>query len=318
MRCSTSVLVIGVGELGEFMRGTIRALATILLLVAPLQAFAQGKPVIAIYQMDDLARSGQAATLSTMIETAIAGTSKFRVIERERLNKLVGEQARAKAGLTTSNTPGKMGGFEGADFLIYGTITTLSVVQKADFASNLMGSMLGSNSNPQCTNTFATLGMDIKITDARSGEVRYVNRLNEVQKSSAMCGGSVAPVDSAALMRAAADKVATGLVMAIYPIQIAAVQADGVIVLNYGEGAVQPGAVLAVFAKGEVIRDPATGEVLANNEIKLGYIRVSDVVGRVSRADPLTAFSTPPPVGSIVRSVSPQEAAAAVKPAKRR
>lgn len=300
------------------MKWALRAFVAVALLATPLSALAQGKPVIAIYQMDDLARSGQAATFSTMIETAIAGTSKFRVIERERLGKLVGEQARAKSGLVTTNTPGKVGGFEGADFLIYGTITTLSVVNKADVAGNLFNSMLGNNTNAQCNNTFATLGIDIKITDARTGEVRYVNRLNEIQKSSAGCGGAMAAVDSAALMRAAADKVATGLVTAIYPVQIAAVQADGVIVLNYGEGAILPGAVMAIFSKGEVIRDPATGEILANNETKLGYLRVTDVLGRVSKAAPISAFETPPPVGAIVRAVSPAEAQAALKPPKRR
>ena len=43
--------------------------------------------------MDDVARSGQADQFSRMLETAITATSKFRVIERERLGELVGEQA---------------------------------------------------------------------------------------------------------------------------------------------------------------------------------------------------------------------------------
>lgn len=279
------------------------AVSILSVFVIPSAALAQkGKPIVAIYQMDDVARSGQADTFSRMIETAIASTSKFRVIERERLGKLVGEQARAKAGLVTSNTPGKIGGFEGADFLIYGSITTVSVTRKSDIGANLMSGLLagGNNNQARCNNAVATVSVDIKITDANTGEIKYVTRIDETQKSAASCGPD-AQVDSAVLLRSAAEKVATGLVTTIYPIQIASVQGDGVIVLNYGEGAVQPGAVMGVYTKGEAIVDPATGEVIGNNETRIGFIRVTDVAGRISKALPATEFPYAPAVGSIVR-----------------
>jgi curli biogenesis system outer membrane secretion channel CsgG len=79
--------------------------------------------------VEDLANTGQAATFSTMIETAIASTNHFRVVERERLGRLLGEQGRARAGIVTSrNVPhARVGGFEGVDYLIYGTITSIQV-----------------------------------------------------------------------------------------------------------------------------------------------------------------------------------------------
>lgn len=285
------------------------AVFSAILVSAP--AFAQkGKPIVAIYQMDDVARSGQADTFSRMIETAIVATSKFRVMERERLGKLVGEQARAKAGLVTSNTPGKIGGFEGADYLIYGSITTVSVTRKADIGANLVSGLFSGNaSQPRCSNAVATVSVDIKITDANSGEVKYVTRIDETQKSAASCGPD-AQVDSAILLRSAAEKVATGLVTTIYPIQIASVQADGVIVLNYGEGAVQPGAVMGVYTKGEAIVDPATGEVIGNNESRIGFIRVTDVTGRISKALAASDFAYAPTVGSIVRPATTADLAA--------
>ncbi|WP_293901128.1 CsgG/HfaB family protein [Phenylobacterium sp.] len=303
------------------MRGLIGGVfASLLLLMAPTQGLAQGKPVIAIYQMDDLAHSGQAAVLSAMIETAIANTSKFRVIEREHLGKLVGEQARAKSGLVTTNTPGKIGGFEGADFLIYGTITTIQALNRADVGSNLVAGIMSGNNRatPNCNNTYATIGLDIKITDARSGEVKYVTRINETQRSATACGGGAGAIDTGSLMRAAADKVASGLVTTIYPIQIAAIQPDGVIVLNYGEGAVQEGAVMGIYSKGAVIRDPATGEVLANDEVQLGFLRIIGVTGRVSRAVPITMLSARPDIGAIVRPATPADLQALAHAPKRK
>ncbi|HTK34938.1 MAG TPA: CsgG/HfaB family protein [Caulobacteraceae bacterium] len=276
------------------------------------------KPVVAVYKIEDLTNSGSSQTFSTMIETAVESTSKFRVIEREHLATLVGEQARAKAGLVTSNTPGKVGGFEGADYLIYGTITTLSVTGKADFGSSLLAGMLAGQNRqaPTCGNLYATLGVDIKITDASTGEVRYVTRINETQKSATTCGGQ-AQIDKAVLMRSAADKVATALVTTIYPIQIAAVQGDGVLVLNYGEGAVQPGAIFGVYAKGDVIRDPASGEVIASNETKLGFIKVTEVTGRVSRAATISQFAAAPQIGAIVRPASAEDVQALSKQQRR-
>ncbi|HYF23033.1 MAG TPA: CsgG/HfaB family protein [Caulobacteraceae bacterium] len=303
------------------MRAFLYGLAVAFAWIAPGHAVAQsGKPIIAIYQMEDVAQSGQAGPLSAMIETAIASTSKFRVIERERLGRLVGEQARAKSGLVTSNTPGKIGGFEGADFLIYGTITTVSLHSKADFGSNLASALLSSSNSPppNCNNTFATLGLDIKITDARSGEIRYVAQINETQKAATQCGGRQGDIDTSALLRAAAEKVAAGLVTAIYPVQVAAVQEDGTLTLNYGEGTLKPDQIMTVFSKGKVIRDPATGEVLANEEVHLGYIKVASVTGRVSRALPMSVFAQPPPVGSIVRPATPAEVQALLKPKKRK
>ncbi|HYD36956.1 MAG TPA: CsgG/HfaB family protein [Allosphingosinicella sp.] len=275
------------------------------LLPAPLSAQPRGKPIVAIYQMDDVAGSGQAPAFSTMIETAIASTSKFRVIERERLNTLVGEQARAKSGLVRTNRPGKMGGFEGADYLIYGSITSVSMANKTNFGASLLGGVLSgsNNSNVTCNNSYVTLGVDIKITDANSGEVKYVTRINETKKSAAVCNGN-AQVDTGALLRSAAEKIATALVTTIYPIQIAAVQGDGTIVLNYGEGTVQPGQVYGIYAKGSAIIDPATGEMIGNDEQKLGFIRITDVTGRISRAVAHVPFTTPPAVGAIARPAS--------------
>ncbi len=303
---------------GKMHKMIIAAFAAWGLFSSPLLA-QQGKPIVAIYQMDDVARSGQADVFSRMLETAITSTSKFRVIERERLGKLVGEQGRAKAGLVTTRTPGKIGGFEGADFLIYGSITTVSVSRKADIGATMLGGLFsGSNgSNVSCNNSVATVSIDIKITDADSGEVKYVTRLNETQKSAAACNEN-AGVDTAVLFRAAADKVAAGLVTAIYPIQIAAVQADGTMVLNYGQGTVQPGATMSVFTKGAVIRDPATGDVIANDETLLGLIQITDVMARFSKAQPASPFSTPAAVGAIVRLSTPSDLQAFKKPKGKR
>lgn len=293
-------------------------LASALLFGTAAQAQTQ-KPVVAVIKIDDLTGGNRSDSLSSMIESSIAATGKFRLIERQQLGKLVGEQARARGGMVTTNSPRRVGGFEGIDYLVYGSITSLSAKAEANIGSSLLNSMLsGSNGSRQtCQNMIATLALDVKITDADTGEIKYVARINEKQKSAASCGGD-AQIDSTQLLRSAADRVAMGLLTSINPIQIAAVQADGMVVLNYGEGTVQPGSVYAVFAKGESIRDPSTGEVIGNDETLLGLIQVSAVTGRISKAQMLGAFAYKPAAGSIVRPVSEAEAKAALRPARRK
>src|ERR1700761_8573099 len=121
-------------------------------LIVPVAAHAQSavkKPVVSIDDISDLARTGQSQVLREMIETAVVNTGKFRIMERSAQGTaiLLDEQNRAKAGLVTSNTPGKIGGFEGVDFKVYGTITTGGVSNNRDVgASSAMqigGRMLG-------------------------------------------------------------------------------------------------------------------------------------------------------------------------------
>src|ERR1700722_7614916 len=89
-------------------------------LVFPFTAMAQApapvpKPVVSINDIQDLANTGQGAVLRQMIETTIVNTGKFPIMERgdQGMGVLTKEQQLAKSGMVTSNTPGKVGGFEG-------------------------------------------------------------------------------------------------------------------------------------------------------------------------------------------------------------
>lgn len=268
-------------------------------------ALAQERPSVAIFQMDDLAQTGAAATFSTMIETAVASTGRFRVIERERLGRLLDEQRRARSGVVTSRNRGRIGGFEGVDYLIYGSITSLSVSARADIGASIVANLL-SRETQTCGNTIATLAIDIRITDADSGEIRNVTRINESQRSAAVCNAA-GQIDSTVLMRAASERIAGALVTAIYPIQIAAVQPDGTLILNYGDGTLQAGNIMAVYSRGQPIRDPTTGQIIGNDETKLGLIRVNEVTGRMSRATAVSPFTVPPTIGAIVRPASEED-----------
>lgn len=257
-------------------------------------AFAQapGQPIVAVAQIDDNAGSGQSKTLTQMMLTAIAATQKFRVMERGQLDVMVQEQQRAKSGLVKSRNGGQVGGFEGADFLIYGTITTLSATKKSDFGATLGMSLLsGDKQQPNnCYGGEVTLSLDIRITDGSSGQIRYVKRIDEKKKAGTICGDGVPQVNATELFRSAADKVATGLVTTVYPIKVANAQSDGTLMLNYGEGTVKVGDFVTIFRAGEAVIDPDTGKSLGSSEQRIGIAQITDVQSSFSKAKSVAGF----------------------------
>lgn len=280
--------------------------------VAPAAAQSR-QPVVAVVKMDDLANSGQSAALSTMILSAIAQTQKFKVIEREQMGTLVKEQALGRSGMTTSRNRGKIGGFEGADYLIYGSITALSARKKTDFGTTMLLGGLTKDKNgaggQTCYSGEVSLSLDIKITDRETGQIRYVKRLDEIQKSGTICGTGVPESNAVVLFRSAADKVATGLVTTVFPIKVADVSADGTITLNYGEGAVKIGDKLTIFVPGKVILDPDNGQPMGNSETRLGLVQITDVQSRLSKAKAISGFASQPEVKSVARIATVEDLA---------
>ena len=258
-----------------------------------------------------------------MIETTIVNTGKFRIMERSAQGTavLVAEQARAKAGLVTSNTPGKIGGFEGVDFKVYGTITTsdakntrnvgastamqlggvaASRMLGGGFLGNVVGGVMVANSN--CNDSSASLAIDIRITDGSTGELKYAKHVVQTQNGGTTCGAK-SQLDIPGLMRTASQRVSMGLVTIMYPVKV--VDADGGgIMLNYGEGLLAPGDVFAVFQQGRQIVDPDTGAVLGNSESFLGLARITEVMPKMSKASLLTTFASAPAVGSVAREAT--------------
>jgi curli biogenesis system outer membrane secretion channel CsgG len=269
----------------------------------PGLAQSQGQPIVAVAQIDDNAGSGQAKTLTQMMLTAIAASQKFRVIERNQLDVLAQEQNRGRSGQTTTRNGGATGGFQGADYLIYGTITTLSASKKSDFGASLgLALVSGENARPQnCYSGEVTLSLDIRITDASTGQIRYVKRIDEKKKAGTICGEGVPQVNATELFRSAADRVAAGLVTTVYPIKVANAQSDGTLMVNYGEGTLKVGDYVTVFRTGEPVIDPDTGKAIGSSEERLGIAEITDVQSSFSKAKSVIGFAIPAQTRDIVR-----------------
>jgi curli biogenesis system outer membrane secretion channel CsgG len=313
---------------------TLLAGAILLATVAQAAPSQVRKPIVSIDSIEDLAHTGQAEVLRQMIETAVVNTGKFRVMERgaQGMGLLVGEQQRAKAGLVTSNTPGKIGGFEGVDYKVYGAITTAGASTTRDVGRSLTmqaggdvlrrfggvfgaaGGALSANSN--CTQRSASLAIDIRITDGSTGELKYAKQVTQTASGASSCGGQ-SQVDIAGLIRTAAQRISVGLVTMSYPVKVVDIGDDGQILLNYGEGLLAQGDVYALMQQGKEIVDPDTGAVLGHRESLIGLVQISEVTPKFSKATPITPLSIQPPVGTIAREATTEQMRL-IAPPKRR
>ena len=92
-----------------------------------------------------------------------------------------------------------------------------------------------------------------------------------------------------------------------YPVKVVDVEDSGQVLLNYGEGLLVPGDVYALLQQGKEIIDPDTGAVLGHKENLIGFVQVSEVTPKYSKAVPVTPLSVQPPVGTIAREATPEQ-----------
>ena len=66
---------------------------------------------------------GAGRELAGMLSNELSNTGKFRVVEREKLDKVLEEQDLAEAGRVNKATRAKVGKVTGAKYLIFGTVS---------------------------------------------------------------------------------------------------------------------------------------------------------------------------------------------------
>jgi len=231
------------------------------------------KPVVGIGEITSNV-GGNPQSFQTMLETAISQTNKFELMERSRMDDLLGEQALSAGGLTQGN--GQIGGLSGIDYLVYGSITKLGT--KSDAVA--FGGIAAGGQK-------AEMSVDIRIVDTSTGSIR-ISKTVQKQASSgsgfameglALAGEEADPLGE--VQRLTANAVASLLAMEIFPIKVINVS-KGQAYVNYGPPSVEKGMFLQIIELGEGFMDPDTGEMLGQDETYIGAIKITDVKSKFS------------------------------------
>lgn len=243
-------------------------------------------PIVAIKTASQNAsKRGQAETLQQVLETLDTtlidqanASRKFEVVARkDSLKSILNEQDFGASGNVDPATAAQAFKLAGAQYLVLTTVTDFVMGNQAIKFEGI---------GVAATREAVRISCSIQIYDTTTGKLIESARFRG-QDANVSPEGS-AGAEGASLTkitdRLAAD-IFNRIVDIIFPAKVAA-KLGTQITINRGEGAgVTVGQLWTVFALGEEITDPDTGEKLGRNEAEIGKIKITRVTAKLSYGD---------------------------------
>jgi hypothetical protein len=227
-----------------------------------------------------------------MLTSELFKTGRFIMVERAALADIVKEQELGQTGLVRGGTAAKVGELLGAQLLVTGAVT--------EFESQSSGGgggigYAGFNLRLQMSN--AHVGVDIRLVDSSTGQILKSQYASGTAKTTGIgFGANVEGVQFGSdafqktpLGEATREAIFKAVLFIIsemenLPWTGRVVQVKGGdVYLNAGSNVnLRPGLVLAAYAKGEDLIDPATGLSLGSQDTRVGTITLKDIQERFS------------------------------------
>lgn len=235
--------------------------------------------------------------------TALVQTRKFDVVERSRVDEALKEVQMTQGGLMDPARAVKAGRMIGADYLLMGEISVFEVTSTWLQVPN--------TSRWSCTVTGRII-VDMRIVDSRTSRVVSADAGEVVLEEQSLHENRLPVVVDGkyidSLQRSLCAELVLRTIDGVYPVRVATISA-GEVTLNRGQGGgLEVGQVLDVYAEGQAVIDPDTGDTLGAEEVRIGRLKVTEILPRFSKAAVVEA-SAPIPQGAICRKAKPAPAA---------
>lgn len=252
--------------------------------------------------------------MAEMTTTALVESGKFRVLERQQINDVLGEQDFGDTGRVDPSTAAKIGKIVGAQYLLYGTVNEFEYSKSGEGGGvRVAGLRVGAGQAK------AHIGMDVRVVDAVTGEILFSTRSTanasrtgfKVGYSSSDFGANVGAFRKTPMGEATRKAIedAIGKLSGQFGGEAAEpppvtwsgtliVAEGGTLVIKAGtKNGLKTGDVLTVYRPKTV---NAGGEILTVGEDKIGKIRLTTVGESAASAEAVegSGFKT----GDIVKS----------------
>lgn len=236
--------------------------------------------------------------VSDELVSALLATKKFRLIEREQIDKVLKEQDFGASGRVDSKSAAKIGKILGVQLLVMGRVTEFTLKsQGGGIGLGDKGIGLGVKT------TTARVVIDARLVDTTTAEIKAAipgtgekknTNLGLVVQWNAIAFGSsdFQKTNLGIALRDAVNQVATGLAAQAYdgvtmgPTTITGTvfyAKDNKVIINIGSNdGVQTGMVFIVNHVIEEVKDPDTGEVVDEVTEPVAEITVSEVKEKTS------------------------------------
>lgn len=296
-------------------------------------AFAGGKSRVAILDVDNtstadsffvVAGVSSAASygnsqvpvngIEAIVTDSMNQTGRFRLVERQVLGEVLGEQDLAASGRVAGPSGATTGVVLGAQYLVQVVVTDYE--NKVQSTSKGFGGLLKSAGLPSIGGVNiesgeGRVGLNFRIIDANTSEVMFTKQIESIIKEAGVSFAGGTAIDDLGLGGFISDysrtpvgqAVIAGINKGVYElvkeigVQVATgsvVKAEGEQVwLNLGAGSVAVGDRLNVVSKGEELIDPETGISLGSSDTVLGMVEVAQVEEKYSIAKNVSMPSMP-------------------------
>lgn len=252
--------------------------------------------------------------ISDELVTELLQTGKFRLIEREQIDKVLNEQNFGTSGRVDTGSAAKIGKILGVQYLVMGRVTEFS------FKSTEVGGIsLKKGIGLGLKSTKANVAIDARLVDTGSAEIissvtgkgaKSTANVKVAYKWDAIALGSdeFRQTDLGKATRSAVASVAKQLGEKAYGSSRGPTQPDKLagavayasgnrVIINLGStSGIKPEMVFVVKHVLEVVKDPATGEIIDEVTEAVAEIKVAEVKEKSATCTVLTKLSSSYPV----------------------
>lgn len=232
--------------------------------------------------------------LSQKLNNLLSKSARYRVLDREYLVNIMGEQDLIRSSDSSPAEQQKLGKRLGADYLIVGSL---------EDAGSTSSTRTVELTGQKITNRECYFSVDYRILHvessaiAHSGSIRIRMGNDDLAALGQRFGGT--RIDEM-LCELATEKLAAEAMDAIFPVRVARV-AESDIYLNEGAARLATGDILNIYIVGPDITDPESGLKLGSVEKRIASVRVVRVEEKFSVAQIVTGAADSIAAGSICR-----------------
>ena len=164
------------------------AFAFLLIFIAGA-AFAESKPVLAVNDFKNETAAGwwyggAGRDLADMLTNELAGTGKFKMVEREKLAAVLDEQDLADSGRVAKKTGAKIGKLTGAQYIVTGALSAFEENTKGTGGGlSFRGISVGGKKED------AYLAIDLRVIDTTTGEIEFTRTVEARASSGGLAVG---------------------------------------------------------------------------------------------------------------------------------
>jgi len=152
-------------------------------------AMAAGKPVMAVAEFQNRTSAawwygGVGDDLAGMLTNELAGTGKFKMVERDKLAAVLDEQDLADSGRIKKGTGAKIGKLTGAQYLVVATLSAFeSDVKGTGGGLSFRGISVGGKKED------AYMAVDLRVIDTTTGEIEFTRSVEARASSGGLAVG---------------------------------------------------------------------------------------------------------------------------------